>query len=264
MSALRFGAGQTSYRSWLARYARGERRVFGARRHDLMMDVNALIQFIETARDRVRSIEATLIDRRRLSLLKRAFDFYGASTGFPSGGGHFLTPRGGESDDTLDETVWEIKLWAERTRFRQERTGPNMEAILVVDGTHWWDWSSADGLQTDADDPGVEYRGGFELLDAGSFIRDSKVEVLGEALVAGRTTWRLVIVRDTDPRSVRPWEPGVDRAELLVDQATGVALRIAQLFEGQEVAVLQVEEVAFDRELPAELFTFTRPPSNPS
>ncbi len=224
-----------------------------------------LVELIAGARERVGSVRASLVERRRPALLEAAFHRFGEEIGFAPGGGYFTSPKGGAVRPGEDaEHVWEISLWAEGRRFRQERRGPDACSTLVVNDTRWWDWSPAFGLRTnDEHTHAVTYDGGLALLDAAPILDACNVEIGGQAEVAGRIATRLRLVRRKPEVGSSPFEPGVDEAELMIDNATGLALRRAQLVAGKEALVLEVVDIAFDGEVDPELFEFSLPPGAP-
>ncbi len=53
---------------------------------------------------------------------------------------------------------------------------------------------------------------------------------------------------------------GADAYELVVDRERGTVLRLVAYLEGEEIAVTEVEELAFDEDFPAGTFVFVPPP----
>jgi hypothetical protein len=220
-----------------------------------------LVQLIESARERVRSVRATLIERRRPALLERAFRDFAQQVDVASGGGYFPNVLGGvAAGEYADEHVWQIELWAEPTRFRQERTGPDALSTLVVDGEKWWEWSPAFGLRSHDHETGIRYHGGLDLLDPAPIVAQCTMEVAGEALAAGRQAIRIYLRGCAIDRGSLHLEPGIREVEILIDQSHGLILRRAQLVDGQEAAVLEAEHIAFDEELSPEVFASALPP----
>jgi outer membrane lipoprotein-sorting protein len=222
-----------------------------------------LLDLMHGAVDRAGSVHAVVSELRRPELLKRAFQRFGEQVEFARGGGYFHVPLGGvEPGEQAEVHRWRVELWAERGRFRQERRGPDAEFVLIVDGDRWWSWSPATGLESHEDRRGVRYIGaGVEMLDPAPFLNGFDLEPAGDATVAGREA-RRVRVRTRDPkRHTRGGlELGIEQAELLLDQERGLILRQAELFEGGEAFVREVEEIAFDVPLPPETFVFELPP----
>lgn len=226
-----------------------------------MGEFGELLELMHGATARVGRVRATLTERRRPELLERAFRRFAERVEMARGGGYFQVPLGGVAPGTqADEHEWRVELWAEAGRFRQERSGPDAEHVLVVDGERWWEWSPAFGLHSHEERGGVHHHGGFDLLDPAGFLAGYALEPIGESVVAGLRAVR-VSARATS-RDHRPFglEPGVEEAELLLDAERGVVLRRAELVDGEEAFVREVEQVVYDGSLPQEVFVFELPP----
>jgi hypothetical protein len=225
-------------------------------------EVAELLELMHAAIRRVGSLRATLAERRRPELLERAFRRFAGQVEMARGGGYFHVPLGGVAPGAVvDEHVWRLELWAEGDRFRQERTGPDAEHVLVVDVERWWEWSPAFGLHSHEERRGVRHQGGVQLLDPAEFLSGYELEPTGEAVIAERLA-RRVHVRRTSSAERGPFglEPGIDEAELLLDAERGLVLRRAELVDGEEAFVREVKRIAYDEPLPSETFVFELPP----
>ncbi len=212
------------------------------------------------ATGRVHSVTATLRDRRRPELLEQAFRRFAEHTEFARGGGYFHIPLGGApAGEKEDEHVWRIELWAEPGRFRQERSGPDAESVLVVDGERWWQWSPSFGLRSHKDERGVRNQGGLDLLDPSEFLSGFALELAGEAVVAGRPAMRVHLRKTSAGHRPFGLEPGIKEGELQLDAERGLVLRRAELVDGQEASVREVEQITYDEPLPPETFVFELP-----
>lgn len=212
------------------------------------------------AAGRVRSVQATLVDRRRPELLERAFRRFGERVGFARGGGYFHIPLGGISPgEQADIHAWRIELWAEPGRVRQERRGPDTESVLVIDGDRWWEWSPAFGLRSHELARGIRHHAGLDLLDPSEFLSGFALEAAGEAVVAGRQARRVLLRSNSAWHRPFELEPGVEEGELLLDAERGLILRRTAIVDGQEASVLEVEKISYDLELPPATFIFELP-----
>jgi hypothetical protein len=219
-----------------------------------------LLELMHGAVGRVRSVRATLVERRRPELLKRAFVRFAERVEMARGGGYFHVPHGGVAPGgEAGEHVWQIELTAEPGRFRQERRGPDAEHVLVVDGERWWDWSPAFGLRSHEDERGVRHHGGLHLLDPSEFLAGYALEPAGTADVAGRPAIRVRVGRTSAEHRPFGLEPGIEKAELLLDAERGVVLRRAELVDGEEAFVREVETISYDKPQPPETFVFELP-----
>lgn len=104
-----------------------------------------------------------------------------------------------------------------------------------------------------------------ELLQPEELLHEGlSLEVLGRTEFLGREALRVHATlsgwgHDRHPLSHENLPPA-DDYEFVVDAATGVLLRVADLFDGGEFSVREVLEVAFDEELDPALF---EPPTRP-
>lgn len=222
-----------------------------------------LLELVYGATDRVRSLRATLVERQRPQLLKRAFQRFGERVEFARGGGYFHQVVGGvAAGEEAGEHAWRIDLWAEPGRFRQERHGPDIESVLVVDGDQWWEWSPVFGLHSHEEQPGVHHhQAGLDLLDPSVFLSGYQLELAGETIAASRAVRRVrVRSRAAVRRPSHELQLGIEEAELLLDAERGLILRQAEIFAGEEAFVREVEQISYDLALPAETFVFELPP----
>lgn len=226
-----------------------------------MTELGELLELMHGATSRAASVHATMTERRRPELLERAFRRFAERVQLALGGGYFHMPLGGVVPGAeAAEHVWRLELWAEPERFRQHRTGPDAEQVLVVDGDRWWEWSQAFGLHSHEDRAGVVlHHGGLDLLDPSGFLAGHTLEAAGEALGAGRRAMRVRVQGRSRGDRLSGLEPGVDEAELLLDAERGLALRRAELVDGDEALVREVEQIAYDESLPPETFVFELP-----
>lgn len=103
-----------------------------------------------------------------------------------------------------------------------------------------------------------------ELLQPAELLeQELSLEVLGHARHLEREVLRVrarlggwAERREFGPENLPP----ADEHEFLVDAATGVLLRVANRFDGEDFSVREVLEVAFDEEIPPETF---EPPTRP-
>lgn len=225
-----------------------------------MSELADLLELIHGARGRVRSVQATIVERRRPQLLERAFRSFAEQVEMARGGGYFHVPLGGVTPgEQADEHVWRIEVAAEAGRFRQEHRGPDAEHLLVVDGDRWWDWSPAFGLRSHENERGVHHHGGLDLLDASGLLAGCTLEPAGESLAAGRPATRVRVRGTSAGHRPSGLEPGIEEAELLLDAERGLVLRRADLVDGEEAFVREVERITYDQMLPPETFVFELP-----
>jgi hypothetical protein len=98
---------------------------------------------------------------------------------------------------------------------------------------------------------------------AGFPLVSRELSVEGETRKVGREAIRLVGVPEEEWGGWDHWpEPlwwGADEYEFLVDSERGVLLRCASRLGGKDIAALEVEEIHFDEEFPADVFSSREP-----
>ena len=121
--------------------------------------------------------------------------------------------------------------------------------IEVENGARWWIAQPGGGAVAAGEltDHSFAY---WHFADM-SWLTRRGVRVLGEARVAGRDGVELHVRRDAHSFDVLS---GSDWYRYVVDTERGVLLRVESFFRGERIAVEEAVEVAFDEELPAELF----------
>lgn len=89
-----------------------------------------------------------------------------------------------------------------------------------------------------------------------SRLRTLDLQTEGGTTKAGREAVRLVgmSAEGQTPDLDLPWW-GADRYELSVDVERGIILHAAALLRGEEIDSLEVEEIAFDKRFPEDVFT---------
>jgi hypothetical protein len=137
-----------------------------------------------------------------------------------------------------------------------------MKSVLVIDSEKWWSWTPPFGLRSHEDLPGVEHhQAGLDLLDPSVFLSGYRLEAAGEATIAGRDALRVrVRMRPGGRFRHHDLQDGIDEAELLLDAERGLILCKAELLDGQEAAVTEIEEITYDLTIPAEKYVFELPP----
>jgi outer membrane lipoprotein-sorting protein len=172
------------------------------------------------------------------------------------------TPPPAEMEDT-------VKVWLARPdRLREEAvttwSGEPVESLLVQVGDTWWSFDPGAGAMTNGSSP--NHRHGSRLsraiLDPAELVASRDLEIVGHSVHAGRRAVRVLSrpsVRDpflSDPGGIG----GAWDHELLVDAERGILLRIVSLLDGEPFMIAEFLEIAFDEELPDELFVFEPPP----
>jgi outer membrane lipoprotein-sorting protein len=165
------------------------------------------------------------------------------------------------------ESAW--RLWMEGTdRIRAEfSVGHGEMVIAVVDGKTWWSWSPSSGALTNEGSENAEtgLGPGTDLVHPAAILPAVDLEVRGRTTKLGRSAYEVLAVPTTgnddeeDFGLLHGIGSGAEEYELLVDAERGVLLRTVARLHGRPFLILEMDEVAFDEELPADTFTLVPP-----
>jgi outer membrane lipoprotein-sorting protein len=231
-----------------------------------MGELGEALRLMHGARGRFRTVRATIRERHDRELGSRAWKRFRASA--ERWGDDFYDAANERAEDLPRVTEETVRLWVvPPDRVRQETQGDARGAeIGVRDGRRWWHYDPEDGLMSNEDDLSVgsgiaEQRS--VLLDPAGLLGALSFEPRGRTMVAGRE----VIVLRATPRAgvdddfhLHQLALGADEYEFAVDVERGILLRAASLIEGEEFAVQEILDVAFDEEFSPDTFMLTAPP----
>lgn len=160
-----------------------------------------------------------------------------------------------------------VRLWmAKPWRWRVEREQPSQASpgLTVIDGPVWWIWDGQSQAVTNEGSATQETRGGgldralVVMLDPAPILSALFLRIVGEGRQAGRDGLRVVGTPRNDLDDVL-W-PGADEYDLLVDAERGILLRSVAHLGDTAYAGNEFLEVAFDEDLPPDIFTFRPAP----
>ena len=222
-----------------------------------MSERGDLLELMDGAAERVRTVRAVVVQRHQPALMRRAYERF-ESERSPGGARMSLVRVGPAGPDPVPDEWQETRhrIWAEPPdRHRDELEGPH-RWISVRDGDRWLDWSPSTGLREERG--ATRGGGGWDLLDPAWLLGGFRLERTGEGEVAGR---RALLLRGRRRGSAFHGEihPGIDEIALAVDVERGVLLRLAQLVDGEPCSLREVEEIAFDEEPPPGTFELVPP-----
>jgi outer membrane lipoprotein-sorting protein len=178
------------------------------------------------------------------------------------------TARGGEGPEE-SESAW--RLWMEgMDKVRSEfSVGDGETVTAVVDGRTWWSWSPSAGALTNEGSENAEtgLGPGIALVHPAAILPAVDLEIRGRTTRRARSAYRVLAVSATgnddeeeDSGLLHGIGSGAEEYELLVDAERGVLLRTEARLHGQPFLIIQIDDVAFDEELPADtLFTLAPP-----
>jgi hypothetical protein len=149
-----------------------------------------------------------------------------------------------------------------RQRVRAEfAVGHGEMVTAVVDGPTWWSWSPSMGALTNAGSENSEtgLGPGTALVHPAVILPAVDLEFRGRATKLGRLVYEVLALptADEDEESldqVHGIGSGAEEYALMVDVERGVLLRTEARLHGRPFLVLEMDEVAFDEELPEDTF----------
>lgn len=176
------------------------------------------------------------------------------------------TPDGSQPPEPDEsEDVW--RLWMERGgRTRAEFSVGKDTVSAVFDGPTWWSWSPYAGGMTNrgATNHGHGLGPAGTMIDTAAVLSAVRLEFLSKGTLLGRDVLRVRGV----PRPRLGYGPdhglnelgvGADDYLFSVDAERGVLLRSEARFGEQPFTVIEMTEIEFDADLPAETFTIVLP-----
>jgi hypothetical protein len=185
-----------------------------------------------------------------------------------------VTYLGGPEDEPgPEETVEQWRVWlAKPDRIRAEFVVQGKSVTAVVLGETWWSWSASQGAMTNAGDPHSSHGTGpaYALIEPAPILPAIELQVVGRSSFLRRTVlevmaWPSALDEDDEEAdflrgATHGLGSGADKYRLLVDAERGILLRAEALIRGEPFRILEMDEVAFDEDLPEETFA---PPGAP-
>jgi len=181
-----------------------------------------------------------------------------------------FSTSGGSGEEPPDVREERVSFWYEPPeRLREETESPPHSHTVVLDGDLWWmyspDWGATSNVGLSEEEAGSMRAGGGELfrplLDPSGLPGVLEIEQIdddGERLLV-----RARPREDFDehrPHIQLHSLAGADELELVIDRERGVVRRLTATLDGQELSVLEFDELVFDDVFPAGTFTFVPPP----
>jgi outer membrane lipoprotein-sorting protein len=166
-----------------------------------------------------------------------------------------------------DETEDHWRLWIERGgRTRSEHAFGSESIAVVIDGPTWWSWSPRMGGLTNRGAANHNHGIGpaEALIDTPRLLSALRLEFLGEDTLLGRRVLRIrglprARLGHESDHGMHNFAVGADDYLFSIDAERGVLLRGEARFREQPFVVIEMTEVEFDADLPAELFTIVLP-----
>jgi hypothetical protein len=220
------------------------------------VELAALLELLYSARDRSRTVQATVrrrSDERVLREAMRRRGLYRDPPAIPREEGAWGSPP-----DRFEATT---RLWAARPdRLRWETEAvvdgePVGREVGVKQGATFWTSDPLGGVQTNE---GQEWERATTapeepLLDPALLLGAFRFEPGEDATAVGRPAVH-VRVRRRPGNHAHVFGPMADELELVVDRERGLLLRVSALLDGNEVARHEVVELALDERVDPELF----------
>lgn len=236
-----------------------------------MSELGDLLELLHGARRSFRTARGVLRRRHNWRLGQEAIKRENARNrrGGRSSMVMFST-SGGSGEELPDVREERVSFWYEPPeRLREETESPPHSHTVVLDGDLWWmyssDWGATSNVGLSEEEAGSMRAGGGELfrplLDPSGLPGVLEIEQIdddGERLLV-----RARPREDFDehrPHIQLHSLAGADELELVIDRERGVVRRLTATLDGQELSVLEFDELVFDEVFPAGTFTFVPPP----
>ncbi len=227
-----------------------------------MAELSDLLALLSRASDSFSTLRTTIRCSRDEEKYMEAWDRHWERQAQEGGGGVTLVLVGDDDEPSPATSEATVRLWIEQpARFREEYEGAWGDQVAVSDGQTLWRRVPRLGvLREDASEAAGSLFAQL-LIDPAPLLPGLELDLLEETQQAGRVAHR---VRGMPQRVF--WHdlfglaPGADEYMLLIDAERGILLRAAALLNGEEFAVSEVDEVAFDEELPPERFVLKLAP----
>jgi outer membrane lipoprotein-sorting protein len=236
-----------------------------------MSELGELLELLYSARRSFRTARGVLRRRSNWRLAREAMRRENARN---RGGGSrsvmMFARSSGSGEEPPDVQEERVVFWYEPPdRLREEVEQPPHSRTTVLDGNLWWmytpEWGATSNVDLSDEEAGDMTVGGGELfrplLDPSGLLGVLEIEQiddLGERLIVRARPRADVdnVQRHFQLRSLL----GADEIELVVDRERGVVRRLAAIMDGQELSVVEFDELFFDETFPAETFVFVPPP----
>jgi len=231
-----------------------------------MSELGDLLELMHGARDRWRTVRATIRTWRHLERHGAAWHAWGeAQSGRRGRSVTFYGVVNEDAEPDPETSESRTRLWIDDDRVREEHDGDPYPHLAVGVGDLWWRYDEHNGAISNEDAREIGSGIGDEfryLFDPASLIGGLRFEPLGPTQVAGRNGIRArAVARETDDLDfdLRHLPRGANEYELVVDEKRGILLGLAARFQGDDFLVAELLEVDFDEEFPPETFVFEPP-----
>ena len=231
-----------------------------------MSELGDVLELMRTSEQRWRSIRAEGREWRHQALHLEAFMRMVKRRRSGS-----VSVFGGSSEEAEEpeetESTW--RLWmGGRHKVRAEFAVGHGEIVTaVVDGPTWWSWSPSTGALTNEGSENAEtgLGPGTALVHPALILPAIDLDILGRTTKLDRSVYEVMATSSEDDEEgensglLHGIGSGAEEYALLVDGERGVLLRSEARLHGRPFLILEMDEVAFDEELPAETFTVALP-----
>jgi outer membrane lipoprotein-sorting protein len=243
-----------------------------------MSEQDELIALLGNSRSRWQTVRARGTEWRRQSVLHVAFTrgvqaaAEARAQRVASSGGasaHQIvhaTVNRADGTEPPDESIETWGYWEDARRTRAEFSVGDETVVVVYEGDTFWSWSPSRGARTNAGRTNEEHGlgAGRGLVDTAVLLPQLRFRVLGRSELIGRSA--LHVSAEPRPSTDDMWSLdlsdlglGADEYLLAVDEERGVILRCEARLENRPFKVLEMSEVSFDEDLPADTFEIDLP-----
>jgi hypothetical protein len=233
----------------------------------VVSELGRILELLHESGSRWRTLRAAGREWRHHARLSDAFRH-----SVPTGAGlsHSVTVSfrrtDGHSIGEEAEEPW--RLWIDRAGRRRAEFAVGDEMVVAVfDGPTWWSWSPSEGARTNAGRANWAHGVGPAqvLVETPQLLSSLRFEVHGRAHLLDRDVFQVrATPRDTDDRLpnfvLHGLGAGADEYLMAVDAERDVLLRSEARRARLPFRVIETTEVAFDDDLPVEVFVIELPP----
>jgi outer membrane lipoprotein-sorting protein len=231
-----------------------------------LSELGEVLELMHTSEQRWRSLRAAGREWRHSALNLEAF--MGIVERRRPGS---VAVFGGSSKEVEEpeeiESTW--RLWVEGSnRVRAEfAVGHGETVTAVVDGRTWWSWSPSTGAVTNEGSENAEtgLGPGTALVHPALILPAIDLEIRGRTTRLDRSVYQVLAIPESDNEGeensglLHGIGSGAEEYELMVDAERGVLIRTEARLHRRPFLILEMDDVAFDEELPAHTFTLAPP-----
>jgi hypothetical protein len=229
-------------------------------------DLGDVLELLHTSPDRWDSLRLTGKDWRHIARNHEAWEDSVRAMRRDRGRAsvtRFTTVSAVAEGEVPEELAVAWRLWrAKPDKIRTEFDVGTETVRAVLVGPQWWSWSRSRGLRTNAGDPSSTHGlgPGDVLVDTPVLSSVLRMRAVSRTIFISRSAYLVSaepaqVDQNASTAVLHALGAGADRYELVVDAEIGVLMRSQAERGGQPFRVIEVEELRFNEQLDAGLFS---------